>query len=402
MRRPLRKFWFSIHRWLGLTVGALFVLIGLSGSLLVFYRAIDEWLHPDLLLSAGDGESRRPLAEVIGAAEDGLPGEPARALFVDAPRSDRGVWTVWFAEQTDDAAGFTQVYVDPSTAEVTGSRVWGEYLVTWIYRLHHRLLAGDTGETVVGVAGLLLLVSLGTGIYLWWPLWRHSWRAAWAIRGGRRFQYDLHKSAGMVSALFLLILAFTGVYLIFPGWIRPCVTAISPRTVPEAGELRSRPRAGLAAIGADRAVAIAQDAIRDGQLKRLYLPASPDDPYVVRLRRPGEVRRSSGNSRVWLDRYSGEVLAVRDWNRRTAADAFLAWQFPLHNGEAFGLAGRWIVFAAGLSPAVLYVTGCVLWWRKRRSRKRQLRRRGAAAPTSSRPGTPSLSGDERVPAATSL
>ncbi|MGH7201474.1 MAG: PepSY domain-containing protein, partial [Planctomycetaceae bacterium] len=46
-------------------------------------------------------------------------------------------------------------------------------------------------------------------------------------------------------------------------------------------------------------------------------------------------------------------------------------QFPLHNGEAFGLAGRWIVFFSGLTPAVLYVTGVTIWWRRRRSRRRQ-------------------------------
>mgnify|MGYP003621439106 CR=1 FL=1 len=35
-----------VHLWLGLSLGLLFVLLGLTGSALVFYVGIDEALHP--------------------------------------------------------------------------------------------------------------------------------------------------------------------------------------------------------------------------------------------------------------------------------------------------------------------------------------------------------------------
>ncbi len=35
-----------VHLWLGLSLGLLFVLLGLTGSALVFYVGIDEMLHP--------------------------------------------------------------------------------------------------------------------------------------------------------------------------------------------------------------------------------------------------------------------------------------------------------------------------------------------------------------------
>ena len=37
-----------VHLWLGLSVGLLFVVTGLTGSVLVFYPAIDGALHPGL------------------------------------------------------------------------------------------------------------------------------------------------------------------------------------------------------------------------------------------------------------------------------------------------------------------------------------------------------------------
>ena len=72
-----------------------------------------------------------------------------------------------------------------------------------------------------------------------------------------------------------------------------------------------------------------------------------------------------------MRRYTGRVLAVRDWGRATAADGLLASMLPVHNGEAFGTAGRWAVCAAGLAPLALYVTGVRIWWRKRRGRRRR-------------------------------
>lgn len=370
MSRRLRKIWMAIHLWLGLTLGLLFALTGLSGSLLVFDHAIDEWLHPDLLLAEGSGVPR-PLDEVIASAEEAFPSELARASFIETPRFTGGVWIIWC--RSDHGSEFTQVYVDPSTAEVTGRREMGRFFVSWVYEFHDQMLAGETGATIVGLTGLGMVASIGTGIFLWWPLWRNSWRAAFAIRGGRRFNYDLHKSMGIVSAIILLVISFSGVYMVFPGWVKPCVHLVLPQSAPVAGDLQSTPIAGKTPITPGQAAESARQVFADGELKRLHFPDGPTGTYIARIRRAGEVRRSSGNSRVWIEQYSGEIIAVRDWNRSGAADTFFAWQFPLHNGEAFGLVGRWIVFFTGLAPGVLYITGFVLWWRKRQSRKRQLR-----------------------------
>ena len=62
-------------------------------------------------------------------------------------------------------------------------------------------------------------------------------------------------------------------------------------------------------------------------------------------------------------------VAVRDGLRDHPADATLAWLHPLHNGEAFGWAGRIVVLLSGLMPWVLGVTGVWRWWHKRRARQ---------------------------------
>lgn len=374
--RP-RQIWLTIHRWLGLTAGLLFVLLGLTGSLLVFDHALDEWLNPKLLLTEGSG-ARRPLREIIAAAEAAYEGSPSRAAAVNSPRVPNGVWTVWFQGGPKEAPKFTQVLVDPFTAGVTGQRVWGKYLMTWIYRLHFQLLAGKTGATLVGLGGILLMISCGSGLYLWWPLWKHSWRAAFAVRRGSRFNYDLHKVAGAVSSSILLVIAFTGVYLVFPEWVKPLVTVFSAETPPP--QLKPVSDPDRQPITPEEAIQIAERLFPEASFDHFH-PPRPDGVYEVAVRQPGEVQRSFGRTQVFIEPYTGEVLAVRNPQASTFADAFIAWQFPLHNGEAFGLAGRWVVFVTGLTPAILYATGFVMWRRRRSPRNRRHARPRSERPT---------------------
>ncbi|QEG01945.1 PepSY-associated TM helix [Stieleria maiorica] len=398
MKNTLRKSWLILHRWLGLTVGAVLVLVGLTGSLLVFDHAIDEWLNPTLLLSQESGD-RKPVAEVVAAAEAGYQGSANQAVSVTRPRVDHGVWTVWFSERSEEGRRFVAVHVDPFTAGVTGQRVWGEDLMSWVYRLHFRLLAGTPGAVIVGLVGIIAIVSIVSGVYLWWPLWKNSWRAAFAIRKGARFSFDLHKSAGMASAVFLLVIAFTGVYMEFHDWFRAAIGTFAEVTDPP-GELTSAVIEKADRLSPDEAIAIAQERFPGATFDHLHPPQGADGFYEVAFRQPGEVQTSYGRSQVFLDQYSGELLALRRPQDGTSADAFFAWQFPLHNGEAFGLLGRWIVFVIGLTPAVLYVTGVVVWWRRAGSRRRQTQRnRKGDSPT---PPAESAEGaeaeGERVPA----
>lgn len=374
MKLSLRQRWVALHRWLGLTVGLLFVLLGLSGSALVFDHAIDEWLNADLLLTDGSG-TRMSVEAVIESAEAEFSGE---AISVSKPRVADGVWTVWFQSGSQDQPKFTQVLVDPYTAEVTGQRVWGEYFMTWIYRLHYQLLAGETGAAIVGLVGIISMLSILSGLYLWCPLWRHSWRAAFSVRSGK-VNYDLHKSGGAVSALFLIVIAFTGVYMEFPQWFNWALSPLSAVSEPPS-ELKSAPAEASAPLSSDQAIAIAQTKFPHAELDHLHPPLGPEGFYEVAFRQSGEVQQSFGRTQVFLDQYNGEVLMIRTPKEFTAADAFVAWQFPLHNGEAFGLLGRWVVFVAGIAPAALYATGVLLWW-KRRRRAKSLHRRSIAAHT---------------------
>src|SRR5690606_7218269 len=121
----------------------------------------------------------------------------------------------------------------------------------------------------------------------------------------------------------------------------------------------------------DQAVAAAAPVFPGARLSRVYLPRSQRDSYRLAYVLPESNWQRYAASSVWVDQYSGEILEVWDERKLGAADTVLAWQFPLHNGEALGLPGRWLVFVSGGLPALLFVTGVYLWWRKRRLKRRR-------------------------------
>jgi uncharacterized iron-regulated membrane protein len=376
-RFRFRKFWLKLHLYLGLFAGGLFVLMSLTGSFLVFYKAIDEWLNPVLVTTRGKGHYR-PLTEIIAAAKAVSP-SGGWLDSVEWPLHPHGVFLAWHKVQTDsaDELRWIQVTIDPYTAAVLAKdREWGEYLVSFIYNLHASLLMDDVGATIVGFVAIFLLISISTGVYLWWPRPGRLRHALTCTSSGSpvRRHYEWHKLSGFYSAIILGMLAFTGVYLEFSDYVIQIVRLFSPvQELSKAEEIQSIPIAGAPSLPVEQAIALARQVFPDGELRYLGLPHEDHDVYHVALHRPGEVGEANGQSQVWLDQYSGKALRVQDWNRFTGGETFLAWLFPLHNGEAFGLIGRWMVFTAGFVPLVLYITAVRMWWLKRMAHRRQNR-----------------------------
>lgn len=374
-RNARRRVWRKLHLYLGLFVGFLFAFSGLTGSALVFYQDIDEYLNP-ALLAVEPGGDYAPLTGITAAAKNAAPvGAKATRLYF--PRHPRASMKVRFSVSGDGQAVLLDVMVNPFTAEVLGQRQWGGYLMSFLYKLHYTLLAGDTGETIVGVMGLLLICSLFSGIVLWWPKLSNFFQAFTFRRSANatRLMYDLHKTMGAYAAVVLLVIAFSGVYMIFPQYVKPLIGMALPitETAPVGASMKSAN--GNIRIDIDEVAAIANDRFPRADLQRIYFPTAADDVYRVIMRHPDEVRRTSGITQVWIDSsYDGTVLAAQEPKTMTSGQAFVSWMFPLHNGEAFGLPGRIIVLVAGFMPFILYVTGLIVWWRKRKARIRCDRR----------------------------
>ena len=80
-----RKLWLKVHLYLGMFAGAVFVLIGLTGSLLAFGSTLDAWLNPELMTVPMANENTvKPLDEILAAGLKALP-PGGKVLDLDFP-----------------------------------------------------------------------------------------------------------------------------------------------------------------------------------------------------------------------------------------------------------------------------------------------------------------------------
>jgi uncharacterized iron-regulated membrane protein len=381
-----RKFWLEVHLYLGLVAGLILVLTGVTGSLIAFGGEIDGWLNSGLLqVTVPQGGRRLPVDDVLASTADFMPAH-CRPAYVAWPRdADRAVSVLCSAPSA--IAGETDTYavmVDPYAARVLGQRLLSRAgdplaapIMALLVDLHYQLLLGPTGALVVGIVSAALLISVLTGLIVWWPLtgqWRQALTVKWQASGAR-VNVDVHKTFGFYAAIVLIVILFSGTYMNLPAQVTPLVEIFSPAPGWPEGQ-RSAQAAGRPPISAGQAVAIVDRLLPDGELMGIGLPAGPDGVFVVRKRAPDEVTQAYPHRQVWLDQYDGRVLALNDPAAYTAGQKLLEWQYPLHSGEAFGLPGRILVLLIGLVCPILYVTGVIRWLQKRRAKRVNALRRG--------------------------
>ena len=369
----MRPAWHSFHLALGLALGGFFTLLGLTGSVLVFYVEIDRWLHP---VPVRDAQSSPPLEAYLARLETRFP-DRTGAWRLEFPADDSAPITARYyqpVERADREFAPLLVTLEPSTAEVLRQRFWGDDALTFIYDLHYSLLADRVGRWAVGALGVFLLLSLASGLYLAWPRGRQS-RALPRLRprrGAARANYDLHLAGGVYGGLVLVVLAFTGAVLALPEWVKPALASASPLF--QAPVLTSKPQ-GRTRLPLDELVAAARREFPGSRLAWVETPGSRSGVFRINFHQQGEPGRRFPRTNVWVDPYSGAVLATRDGLQESRGDSFLNWMHPLHNGEALGLAGRVLVFLVGLLPALLLATGLTRWRQKAAARSQVRQRR---------------------------
>ena len=253
--------------------------------------------------------------------------------------------------------------VNPYKAEVVTSRFWGQTATTWLLDLHTQFRLARFGWNAVGILGLLLIVSSGTGLYLWWPGIREI-RQAFQVRhhaGMMQLAFDLHRLLGVLSAVALLVLAFTGFLLSYPAVLETLTGSSgmehgeTGRSITSTAVPNNRPT-GLAA-----ASFVAQGPFPRAELRRVTTPAGDTGIYRINFRQMSEINQRHPYTTVWVDRWSGQIKEVRNPANFSKGETFASWIWPLHTGEALGATGRFAWFLSGLSLFVLYVSGLLRW-----------------------------------------
>ena len=340
-----------LHRWLGGILGLVLAVLGLTGAILVHK---EDWIF---LPHAGDARVADPQA--LGAlAEKLLTGASGGESIVFA--SDRfGLVRLGKGE-----GGLYATQTGETVAQ--WSNQW-ERPELWLFDLHHHLFAGETGEAVIGVAGLAALGFVVTGTILWWRTRRTFRFRLWPARMTGPAIRMHHRDLGIVFAPLLFVIALTGAMMVF----RPVAgLVLAPFSSPAQIEADLKaPKFAAGALAPDldwvAIVTTAQRTFPDAQLRIIALPRKSGDPVTLRMKREAEWI-PNGRSMLWFDPASGKLLASRDAMAMERGTRIFNLAYPVHAGKVGGLAYRLILTLVGLALSALGSLAVWSFWFRRR------------------------------------
>ena len=316
--------WKAIHRWLGLTVGALAVVLGITGAILAFDPVQEAWQAP---AAPGDLSVATLVERVTRTVPDA---EEIRHLSSGA--------IVVFGFVGDEAQAH---YVDPADGRVLGA--WQpSALPRWVKNLHRSLLLGDAGRW--GAAGIALAMGLICISALVLLLRRMGgWR-----RLGARVRGSLAQRIHVVTGrVVLAVLCLTSLTALTMSASTLGLVTLDTGTEPDVVSVVT----GQTALPGAQLSALQNLAVRD--LRKLNFPdaSDPEDIWSV----------ATLQGEGWVDRYSGNMLA---WQDATFAQRIYDWALVLHTGES---AWPWAVVLGlvGASVLLFWLSGVDIWWQVR-------------------------------------
>jgi len=341
------------HRWLGLAAALFWLVQAVTGMVIIFH-----WELRDLASSS------------IHRATD-LPAIERRIASLNPSQGQSAVQSVWTTAGLPDRYDISFVDLRGSDATVTiagdGTILRGaddqDDLLSKLVLVHHDLLAGEAGEWIVGISGLLLLSNLAMGLVIGWPR-RGTWSMALRMRSNGPSAarlYSWHRALGLWLALPALLIVATGTMLRFGDGLKAYLGAEEPAPP-------VLPSQGSGRVGFARAAAAGLAAIPGSTLTAVSFPSDGGTAYRVRVRAPGEIARAYGASLIFVDAASGRVSGVFPIAEARGGRVLMSALFPIHTGEAAGLPGRLFAILIGGWLVGMTTLGVLLWRARRRSR----------------------------------
>jgi uncharacterized iron-regulated membrane protein len=333
----------AIHRWAGGFIGLLLAILALTGTILVWEG---EWIG----LPGSDDPVREDVTAISAIVERAAAaGKLSRVTFA-----------------SDEIALHQLIYADGSGAYVrqNGAVVdrwtsqW-ERPELWLFDLHHHLLAGETGETLTGVAGVAGLLFVVTGLLLWWR-GRASFRPTLLPK---RFApgpiVKHHRDLGILVSPVLVLSLLTGVMMLFAP-LRSAVIGVEDRPV--------QATATAGQVGPREAVVHAEAMFPGAALRRIILPSREGLPISVRMRQPFEW---TPNGRTQIGFGPDGTVTVEDARAANAAASLAEKLYPVHSAKAGGLVMKLLMTLSGLGLFVLGSFATYSFWARRSIRKRR-------------------------------
>jgi len=389
-----RVFW-RLHFWSGLLTAPILLFAALTGILYIFTPQIEAWKHAELdkvaqilpalsldqqVEAAANSFPEKRIKSIVPAYAEG---DTTQVIFGGKKpvSTDAGKTTGHEEHQGhsmpqavkvqsndhDASAENLIVYVDPGTAKVQGSIAESGRFRNWARKLHSNMLQNDGWRWIIELGASWMLMMMITGIYLWWPRGKASWRSVLRYTGSNsraNWRY-LHSILSIVLGVFTLTILLTGLtWSKYAGENFRAVQSATAQNTPRAPkDLKSNNSIdGKAALSMESVYQQARKQAPDIQMQ-MTPPASGSGVWRI-----DNHDRSQPDKRFQLvmDIYSGKTLFQSGWQQMPVLSRATAIGIPFHRGE-FGWWNQTLLVLVGLSVIFSVVSGYVMWLQRRKT-----------------------------------
>ena len=370
----VRRLNFQVHLWVGIILTLYMVVIGATGSMLVFRPELERLCGLKPWQNIRTSQPIADLATVVDNLKAAYP--RSHIVSVDTPSGNDATFVAVL-----EGRGRIKVACDPKDGKVLGEVPRGRSWLDVVQELHESLLIhpGSRGRMLNGIGAAFLLLLNATGLVIWWPGIR-NWQRALKVdfqRNWRRINFDLHLAVGFWTILIASFWAVSGIYFGWPRQIFQFVNSISPVITARPPAISVAPESAAPELDLRSLLHQAQAIDPGTTLGGIAFPYSRRAPLGILMRR----RNSPGYEyvdTVYFNPYSGDYISTWRYGVNQSAGDWIIWsQVPLHFGTYWGLSVKVVWAVAGLAIPLLAVTGLLMYWNRalRRTWKRRRKTR---------------------------
>lgn len=351
---------FRIHSYFGLITGIFLLLLGLSGSALVFMEELDEWLNQDLLTVQAQAKPL-PLDSLYQKITQRYPRLDGLAWINPSARANEAYnFRLYTTDGKLHTYDLELITLNPYTAEVLREGRYDQFqsgIMQWLFQFHFSFHLGAPGAALTAIFGLSMLVSILTGLIVYrkffWKALTFRVKIKW--KNWRTASSDLHRVVGVWALLFNAIIFFTGFWM----------NLFALDSTYWKAEMQA-PRVNIRIEQSfDDMWTKAQKAMPELRPTYVYFPTQADRNFNIIGKKPGDWALFGASNAVIVDPKKRAIIAISTLDKATWSEKLEAVVFPLHVGSFGGLPIRILYVLIGLSPGLLSITGFMLWWRRR-------------------------------------
>lgn len=350
----MRKFLKKLHLWIGLIFCLPLILMGLSGSILIFEREAESFFAPKYSIEQG---KTHLASEIIKVAKENV--EDSK-INIYKPAQGNKPALVRFSS----GKKFTEILIDPVSLKILETKEGdNNSILKTIEQFHTSLLLRDFGgRNIVGVFGVAFFILALSGIIIWFPRVGNFKSSLFLQKNLRGFVFhkNLHKVFGFWSLIFIFIMSSAGIYLAFSKQINGAFFKESfGKNIAIEASKEEQPKS------IDELLEIAKNEVENAKLISVIFANKEKQPLRINFAVTDDYSDGQPYATVFINQFSGEILAVRNPNKYLMSEKFVSWLKPLHTAQGLGTTWYVIIFFVGLLPILFAITGCLMWLKKR-------------------------------------